>query len=52
MSSGGSLFPAGRIAVYGATKVYIDFFSRALAREYAGKGIVVQVREMGHGERL
>ena len=52
VSSGGSQFPTSLLAVYGATKVYTDFFSRALAREYASKGIIVQVHEMSCGERL
>ena len=43
VSSGFGRFPASMNTVYSATKVYSDFFSRALQHEYSDKGIIVQV---------
>ena len=43
VSSGFGRYPGAFLAVYSATKSYADFFSRALAREYASKGIIIQV---------
>ncbi|XP_027758339.1 inactive hydroxysteroid dehydrogenase-like protein 1 [Empidonax traillii] len=34
--------PAPLIAIYGASKIYLDYFSRAIHQEYASKGIFVQ----------
>lgn len=42
MSSIASLSPLPLMAVYSASKVFIDWFSRALNYEYKDKGIVVQ----------
>ena len=43
VSSGFGRFPASMNTVYSATKVYSDFFSRALQHEYSDKGIIVLV---------
>ena len=43
ISSDSGLTPEPFLAVYSATKAYLDFFSRALQSEYEDKGITVQV---------
>lgn len=43
VSSLGSFFPGPGLAVYGATKVFINYFSQSLQAELAGTGIEVQV---------
>jgi len=42
LSSISGCHPVPLLTVYSATKAYVDFFSRALQQEYAGKGIIVQ----------
>ncbi|NWT10210.1 HSDL1 protein, partial [Vireo altiloquus] len=42
LSSGVCCHPTPMYTVYGATKSYLDYFSRALHYEYASKGIFVQ----------
>lgn len=42
VSSLGSLLPGPGMAVYGATKVFLNYFSQALQAELAGSGIEVQ----------
>ncbi|NXG16148.1 HSDL1 protein, partial [Grallaria varia] len=34
--------PTPMVSIYGASKIYVDYFSRALQYEYASKGIFVQ----------
>ncbi|XP_059831213.1 very-long-chain 3-oxoacyl-CoA reductase-B-like isoform X2 [Hypanus sabinus] len=42
MSSEAGTFPHPMLAMYSATKVFIDFFSRALNVEYKSQGIITQ----------
>ncbi|NXO64755.1 HSDL1 protein, partial [Phainopepla nitens] len=42
LSSASCCQPTPMLAVYGASKSYLDYFSRALHYEYASKGIFVQ----------
>lgn len=42
LSSASAIRPTGLLAVYSATKAYVDFFSQALNQE-AGPGVCVQV---------
>ncbi|XP_072107690.1 inactive hydroxysteroid dehydrogenase-like protein 1 isoform X2 [Mobula birostris] len=42
ISSGYCCKPTPQMAAYSSTKMYLDYFSRALHREYAPKGIFVQ----------
>lgn len=42
ISSYSALFPTPLLALYSASKIYMDYFSRALTAEYARKGIIVQ----------
>jgi 17beta-estradiol 17-dehydrogenase / very-long-chain 3-oxoacyl-CoA reductase len=42
ISSGFAQVPAPLVAVYTATKAYVDFFSKSLQAEYSSKGIIVQ----------
>ncbi|KFO73388.1 Hydroxysteroid dehydrogenase-like 1 [Cuculus canorus] len=42
VSSASCCQPTPMLAAYGASKIYLDYFSRALQYEYASKGIVVQ----------
>ncbi|KAK2171055.1 hypothetical protein NP493_1109g00058 [Ridgeia piscesae] len=42
VSAGGCCMPVPQMTVYSATKVYVDFFSRALNYEYGGRGITIQ----------
>eukprot|EP01027_Heterolobosea_sp_BB2_P012727 GEZU01018421.1.p1 GENE.GEZU01018421.1~~GEZU01018421.1.p1 ORF type:complete len:371 (-),score=84.75 GEZU01018421.1:225-1337(-) len=42
LSSGYGVFPSPMLAVYSATKAYIDFFSQSLSAEYKQFGIQVQ----------
>ncbi|CAG2164039.1 unnamed protein product [Oppiella nova] len=42
LSSASALYPIPLLSLYSATKVYIDYFSRALHEEYKSKGIVIQ----------
>ncbi|XP_077986941.1 inactive hydroxysteroid dehydrogenase-like protein 1 [Glandiceps talaboti] len=42
ISSNTALHPTPQIAVYAATKTYLDYLSRALQYEYEDKGITVQ----------
>jgi short-subunit dehydrogenase len=39
----GGINPCAGFAVYGATKAFVDSFSRALHKEYSGSSIHVQV---------
>ena len=41
-SSISALSPTPLIALYSASKVFVDYFSRALSEEYRHKGIIVQ----------
>lgn len=42
ISSYSALFPTPLLALYSASKIYMDYFSRALHSEYCDRGIVVQ----------
>ncbi|CAG2118557.1 unnamed protein product, partial [Medioppia subpectinata] len=42
LSSASAITPIPLLTLYSATKVYIDYFSRALHEEYSSRGIVVQ----------
>lgn len=42
LSSIAAVSPSPLLAVYSATKIYVDFLSRALSKEYKSKGIVIQ----------
>ncbi|CAG2177005.1 unnamed protein product [Oppiella nova] len=42
LSSMSALYPIPLLAIYSATKVYIDYLSRCLHQEYKSKGIVIQ----------
>ncbi|NXL92625.1 HSDL1 protein, partial [Alectura lathami] len=42
LSSGCCCKPTPMLTIYGASKAYLDYFSRALYYEYASKGIFVQ----------
>ena len=42
VSSISGIAPTGLLAVYSASKAYVDFFSRSIAEEYARDGIFVQ----------
>ena len=42
LSSFSALFPAPLLALYSASKVYVDYMSRALQEEYRSKGIIIQ----------
>lgn len=42
VSSFSALFPTPLLAIYSASKIYMDFFSRALHAEYCDRGIIVQ----------
>lgn len=42
ISSISGAYPTPLLSVYGATKGYVDLFSRGLHREYKDKGIIVQ----------
>jgi len=42
LSSISGVAPAPLLSAYGASKAYVDHFSRALSIEYAGKGIFIQ----------
>ncbi|RWS22479.1 hydroxysteroid dehydrogenase-like protein 5 [Leptotrombidium deliense] len=42
ISSMSGSYPSPLLTVYAASKVYVDFLSRALNREYSDKGIVIQ----------
>lgn len=42
ISSFSATYPTPLLAVYGATKTYIDFLSRSLSMEYENKGITIQ----------
>nr|XP_002733503.1 PREDICTED: estradiol 17-beta-dehydrogenase 12-B-like [Saccoglossus kowalevskii] len=42
ISSASGMLPGPLTTLYAATKVYMDFFARALQIEYASKGIIVQ----------
>ncbi|NXU52582.1 HSDL1 protein, partial [Turnix velox] len=42
LSSGSCCQPTPMFTAYGASKIYLDYFSRALHYEYASKGIFVQ----------
>ncbi|KAK2157386.1 hypothetical protein LSH36_193g15007 [Paralvinella palmiformis] len=42
MASGASTMPTPLIAVYSATKAYLDYFCRAISYEYKKRGITVQ----------
>lgn len=42
ISSYSALFPTPLLAMYSASKIYMDYFSRALHAEYADRGIIVQ----------
>ncbi|CAG2173736.1 unnamed protein product, partial [Oppiella nova] len=42
LSSMSALYPTPLLAIYSATKVYVDYLSRCLHQEYKTKGIVIQ----------
>ena len=42
VASYSALFPTPFLAIYSASKIYMDYFSRALHSEYSDRGIVVQ----------
>lgn len=42
ISSFSALFPTPLLALYSASKIYMDYFSRALTAECASRGVVVQ----------
>jgi len=42
ISSYSACFPTPLLAIYSATKIYVDYLSRALNQEYAEKGIIIQ----------
>jgi len=42
ISSFSATYPTPLLAVYGATKTYVDFLSRSLTQEYSGKNITIQ----------
>lgn len=42
ISSYSALFPTPLLAMYSASKIYMDYFSRALHAEYQERGIIVQ----------
>jgi 17beta-estradiol 17-dehydrogenase / very-long-chain 3-oxoacyl-CoA reductase len=42
ISSFSACFPTPLLAIYSATKVYVDYLSRALNQEYTDKGIIIQ----------
>jgi 17beta-estradiol 17-dehydrogenase / very-long-chain 3-oxoacyl-CoA reductase len=42
VSSYSACFPTPLLAIYSATKIYVDYLSRALNQEYIGKGIIIQ----------
>ena len=42
ISSYSALFPTPLLSMYSASKIYMDYFSRALNAEYAQRGIIVQ----------
>ena len=42
LSSASALSPVPLLAMYAATKVYIDYFTRALNQEYKSKGLTIQ----------
>lgn len=42
VSSYSALFPTPLLAMYSSSKIYMDYFSRALHAEYKDRGIVVQ----------
>lgn len=42
LSSLSSVAPMPLLAVYSASKAYVDYFSRALSVEYSDKGIIIQ----------
>ena len=42
LSSFSALLPTPLLTLYSATKVYVDFMSRALQEEYRAKGIIIQ----------
>ncbi|XP_043933014.1 very-long-chain 3-oxoacyl-CoA reductase-like [Protopterus annectens] len=42
ISSGAGCFPLPLMAMYSASKAFVDFFSRGLHAEYSSKGIIVQ----------
>lgn len=42
MSSSAAIYPLPMMAVYSATKVYVDYFTRAIQHEYKGRGIDIQ----------
>lgn len=43
IASASALLPTPLVAVYSATKAYVDFLSQALNAEYSDYGITVQV---------
>jgi 17beta-estradiol 17-dehydrogenase / very-long-chain 3-oxoacyl-CoA reductase len=42
VASYSACFPTPLLAIYSGTKVYVDYFSRALNQEYSEKGIIIQ----------
>ena len=46
LSSASCLVPLVRMHLYGATKTFIDYFSRALSFEYEQNGIIIQVSSL------
>ncbi|KPM11207.1 hydroxysteroid dehydrogenase-like protein 5 [Sarcoptes scabiei] len=42
VASFSALFPTPLLTLYSASKIYMDYFSRALSAEYAKRGIIIQ----------
>lgn len=42
VSSLSAAYPTPLLALYGASKTFVDFFSRSLSVEYSGKGVFIQ----------
>ncbi|XP_014672612.1 PREDICTED: very-long-chain 3-oxoacyl-CoA reductase-like [Priapulus caudatus] len=42
ISSASAMMPSPLLATYSASKVFVDYFSQALEREYKDKGIIIQ----------
>jgi 17beta-estradiol 17-dehydrogenase / very-long-chain 3-oxoacyl-CoA reductase len=48
VSSISAIWPLPLLAVYSASKIYVDYLSRALSIEYASKGITIQCLTPGY----
>ncbi|XP_072113339.1 very-long-chain 3-oxoacyl-CoA reductase-B-like isoform X3 [Mobula birostris] len=52
ISSEAGAFPFPMLTMYSATKVFIDFFSRALNVEYKSQGIITQYSTSQYGKQI